>query len=140
MQDDQNQIPNPNTQYSNQKPLDPVSSPLKEAEPFAEQPKGQDSYIEVSEKEPQIRPEVEAAGVYKVSEKIRLDQEARKAGLEEAKESANVVTTPSGKVTLPMSEVEAKENAKGNPSNSSTWIGMIIQLFLKKLGGSALGR
>lgn len=111
----------------------PVSPPQKEAQPYYDS-SDKDNFIEVSEKEPQIRPEVENAGVYKVSDKIKLDKEARNAGLTEAKESAPV-SLEGGKVTLPLNPVQAKTASKGDISNSITWLANLILVYLKKLGG-----
>ena len=122
------QNPNPQTAFQ------PISNPAKEAAPFGEQIKPVENYAEISEKEPEIKPEVESAGVYKVSDKVKLDQEARSAGVTEAKESTPFVMTPNGKVSLPMDSLEANQKAKGNPNNSVTWLASIVQLFFKKLG------
>lgn len=135
--DDQNNqnLPQDSGLPTQQQPNTPVSTPAKEVEPIsADSAKPSANYIEVSEKEPQIRPEVESAGVYKVSDKIKLDQEARDAGLSEAKESTPVVTTPTGKIKLPMDGVEAKIQAKGNPQDSSTWLGKLVLYILQKIG------
>jgi len=138
MQDDQNLTNNnpSDTSLPQQTPPQaptPVSPVQKETQPYYEHG-AKDDYIEVSEKEPQIRPEVESAGVYKVSDKIKLPQEARDAGLTEAKESTPVITTPSGNIKLPMDGVEAKTMAKGSPNDSSTWLGKLVLYVLQKIG------
>lgn len=142
MQDDPNQITNPNPQtpidtgLSNQTPkpvTTPVSSPQKEAQPYYDS-SDKDNFVEVSEKEPEIRPEVESAGVYKVSDKIKLDRDARDAGLIEAKESAPV-SLEGDKVSLPLNPVQAKAASKGNTDSSITWLANLILVYLKKLGG-----
>ncbi len=137
--DDQNNqnLPQDSGLPTQQQPTTPVSTPAKEVEPIsADFGKPSEKYIEVSEKEPQVRPEVEKAGVYKVSDKLKLDKEARDAGLTEAKESTPVSTSPTGKVVLPLTREQAKIDEKGDSSNSITWLAKLILFYLKKLGGS----
>ena len=143
-QNDQNLVQNSqrdNSLPTQQQPINnPVSAPAKEVEPVAfNQDKQTENYIEVSEKEPQITPEIESAGVYKVSDKIKLDQQARDAGLSEAKESTPVSTTPSGNIKLPMDGVEAKIESKGNTGDANTWIGKLVLFVLQKIGIPARG-
>jgi hypothetical protein len=136
-QNDQNLVQNPqqdiNLPIQQQPTSTPVSPPQKETQPYYGS-SDKDDFVEVSEKEPQIRPEVESAGVYKVSDKIKLDREARDAGLSEAKESNPAFTTPTGNVKLPMDGVEAHARAKGNPQDSSTWLGKLVLFVLQKIG------
>lgn len=111
----------------------PVSPPQKEAQPYYDTSDKND-YAEVSEKEPQIRPEVEAAGVYKVSDKIKIDKEAREAGLSEAKESVPVTSATGKNIKLPVDGVEAKTLSKGSTNDSSTWLGKLVVFVLQKIG------
>ena len=143
MQDDQNLTNNnpSDTSLPQQTPPQaptPVSPVQKETQPYYEHG-AKDDYIEVSEKEPQIRPEVESEGVYKVSDKIKIDKETRDAGLTEAKESTPVLTTPSGNIKLPMDGVEAKIESKGNTGDANTWIGKLVLFVLQKIGIPARG-
>lgn len=134
-QNDQNLVQNPqDAGLPQQAPQSvPVSLPQKEAQPYYDTPDKND-YAEVSEKEPQIRPEVEAAGVYKVSDKIKIDKEAGEAGLSEAKESVPVTSSTGTKVKLPVDGVEAMALSGGNPGDSSTWLGKLVVFVLQKIG------
>lgn len=113
---------------------DPVTNPAKEAQPFYDNSGSKDNYIEVSEKEPEIKPEVESAGVYKVSDKIKLSNAERAAGFIEAKESTPVSTDPSDNIKLPISAAQAQVSEKGSPNSSRTWLAKIVLLYLKKIG------
>lgn len=113
----------------------PVSGSGKEIEPISvDQGQQIENYIEVSEKEPQIRPEVEAAGVYKVSDKVKIDKEAKEAGLSEAKESVSVSSATGAKIKLPVSGDEAKILSKGKSDESSAWLGKLVLYILQKIG------
>lgn len=136
-----NQNSNPNDQIQPlQQPSpgsSPISNPAKEAQPFYDNQSSKDSYIEVSEKEPEIKPEVENAGVVEVSDRIKLSNSERAAGLMEAKESTPVITQPSDRIKLPMTTQEATVAEKGSPNNSMTWLAKLVLLYLKKMGGGS---
>lgn len=102
----------------------------KEQEPFYSQ-----EAISASEHEPNLHPEVQEAGVEKISDKIDLTNEHFKAGIEHAKESAPVATQPRGIVQLPPTyQATEKLVKKYKVSDSFKWF-LILWGKLKK-GGS----
>ena len=88
--------------------------------------------LKPTEPEQNIQEEVLEAGVEKVSDKPNLTPEHAKFGIELAKESTPVSTTPSGIVKLPMTEEEAIKNIKIHKkiTDSARWyIWLILKQF-----------
>lgn len=122
-------------------PPSPVSPPQKEqVEPILGQATSEailkpEGWIEPSEKEPQIHPEVAEAGVERVSSTPELTPEAQKTGLRLAKESTPVSTQPSGAVQLPISEQKSKNILRFHKkvANSVTWLAVLVLKHFKKI-------
>lgn len=106
----------------------PVSAPQKEQQPAVSE------FLKPSEAEPVIQPELSEAGVEKVKEVPDLTLEDKKAGLEPAKESVPVSTTPSGLVQLPMTEEEAVRTIKTTSvSDSRHWLAVLVEKVFQLL-------
>jgi hypothetical protein len=102
----------------------PVGVPNKEAE------KPVSDFVVPSEVEPQISEEVKEAGVEIRAEFPTLSDEHISAGINPALENTPVKTEPSDNISLPMTKEEAKSNAKGNISDSKTWLSrLVFRLF-----------
>ncbi|PIP74557.1 MAG: hypothetical protein CO135_04015 [Candidatus Levybacteria bacterium CG_4_9_14_3_um_filter_35_16] len=113
-------------------PMPQTGLPQKEAEPIAQK----ETFVKISEEEPIIHPEVKEAGVEKVSDKLRLEEEHLKAGIEHAKESTPVKTEPSDEVSFPMTTQKANEIVKSKKSikNSILWLATSVLRQIKIIG------
>jgi hypothetical protein len=124
----QNQNPPPNA--SSGVPIS--ANPFREGQPMSENLK---PIIEPSLKAPEIPQDVEAAGIRSISDELQLTKVQKDAGIELAKESSTVSTQPTSNIKLPLTPAQAEINAKGKPTDSSTWLGKIISIFYQKKGG-----
>lgn len=111
-------------------PVSPVGQMHKEQELV--QTPVPEALVEPSETEPALHPEVEGAGVEKVSHVPDLTLEDKKAGLQLAKESTQVSTQPSGVVQLPMTEEETLKQLRFHrkvADSVSWWLISILRQF-----------
>jgi len=111
-----------------QQPVNPVSTPQKEAEAVPTS-----NYITASEATPKIEKEVADAGVKEVGQAPQLTEEHFKTGIKHAAETTPVATEPTGAVKLPMSQAQALQQVKGNTDDAATWLATFILRFLKKM-------
>lgn len=121
-------------------PVSPVSPPQKEqVEPVlgenAPEPTAKaEEWVKPSEVEPEIHPEVEQAGIEKVSELPEMKEEHKEAGIGLAKEAIPVQTKPTGVVQLPMTEKEADRQIKSTgDTDSPHWLAVLIKKLWKRL-------
>lgn len=121
---DQANIPN-----QSQQPVNPVSAPQKEVEvaPASD-------YIVSSETSPIIEKEVLDAGVKEVDQMPRLTEEHFRTGIKHSAESTPVQREPTGQVKLPMTQVQAQQEAKGSTNDATTWLASFILRIFKKMG------
>ena len=113
-------------------PVPPVSLPQKEIAPILSKDKTEE-LITRSEEEPKILQEVRDAGVEAVSDKPHLTKEDKLVGLDHAKESTPVKTSPSGNIKLPMTEKEALNIIKTTrKSDSRHWFAVLIEKIYKQ--------
>ncbi len=83
--------------------------------------------------------EVKDAGVTEVSPAPSLDQSHFKVGMRHAGSTVPVPTKPTGIVSLPMVEGEAHTAAKGDITDSRTWLASFILRLFKKIRVSSTG-
>lgn len=126
--DDQSQ--NQAKQSQPSQPTAPVSTPLKEQEPVSS-PGLTSEYVQPTEREPALHPEVEQAGV-EVVEQPSIPTSAQQVGVQPAKESVPVKTEPSGAVEL-LREIEAKDGQKKDSGNSVRWLYVLLAKIVKQL-------
>ncbi|RJQ38387.1 hypothetical protein C4559_01175 [Candidatus Microgenomates bacterium] len=126
---DQNNVNNQPIQSQQQDQQTPVSLPQKEMGMGVVEAS---EIIKPSEPEPQIYQEAAEAGVEKVSEIPELTVEHLKAGIQHAKETTPVSTSPSGVVEF-LKEVEAKEASKKDTSNSIRWLWELLKAAHKRI-------
>lgn len=109
-------------------PLNPVSTPQKEVEatPVSE-------YIVPSETSPIIEKEVADAGVKEVDQAPRLTEEHFRTGIKHSAESTPVQREPTGQVKLPMTQIQAQQEAKGSTNDATTWLASFILRLFKKM-------
>lgn len=123
------------TQPQYQEPQAPVSAPQKEMGPVGTA----EAYIAPSPSEsmPTISPEVSMhAEAVENPETPKLNTEHKQAGIEAAKESTPVSTTPTGTIQLPMNEAEALKTIKTTSySDSKHWLALLIEKIYQKLRG-----
>ena len=113
-----------------------VESVLNQASVAPEAPT-KEEWVKPSQVEPEIHPEVSAAGVEKVSELPKITQEHKLVGIEHAKESMPVHTTPKGTVQLPMTEKEADKKIKETSNTDSPhWLAVLIKKIFKKINST----
>lgn len=129
-----------NTKNVNQNPLPvapaepsaPVGSTSKETEPVSAPVS---EYVKLSERQPEIDQELADLGVKEVSDKPNLTSEHKELGVDHAGLHVPVATSPSGKITMPMSEEEVAEKLKtGQDDDSGKWLAGLIQKIIKVLG------
>ena len=109
-------------------PAQPVGSVSKEVEkaPVSD-------YVEVSDKEPKLHPEVAETGVEVVSERPPLTVEHKDLGIKES--IPEPATEPTGSVQFPMTKQQADNVTKNDKkvTNSIFWLAIsVIRQFLKK--------
>lgn len=114
----------------------PVGAPKKEQEPVPVA----GSYIEKTERKPEIPPEVAKVGVVPVLGPT-LKKEDKEAGLTPAKAEVPVGTQPEGLVTLPLTEEEAKKSSRGSVADAVVWLANFIlrQFKILKMKGKYAG-
>lgn len=122
---------NDNTKVSDQNPVSgiqvqpiaPVGSANKEAESDLSEfirPVG-------SEVSPNLSPEEEKAGIEVESNKPELTPQHKELGIDHAGPDIPVPSSPSGKVTMPMSEEEVVDKLKtGRDDDSGKWLARLI--------------
>jgi len=113
-------------------PMPQTGLPQKEVEPVTKK----EPFIKASEEEPKLHPEVAEIGVETVSEKLQLEEEHQKIGMEHSKESTPVKTEPSDKVSFPMTVQKANEIVKSKKSikNSILWLATSVLRQIKIIG------
>lgn len=101
-----------------------TASVAKETEPIT----GAEPLVVSSEMEPELHPEVKAAGVETVSEKLKLTEEHLKTGLSHAKESTPVSVESANKIQYPISESDAKKALKVHQKvkKSIAWLALSV--------------
>jgi hypothetical protein len=104
----------------------PVSLPNKEIGSVSD-------YVQESAKKPEIPKEVSEAGVEEIPQAPELDKQAFKAGVQHFGPTTPVSTEPSQAIKLPMTEEEAKNNAKGNTSDSRTWLSRLVSRLFQRM-------
>lgn len=122
MNDQNTQVQNRADETSEQKQV--TASVAKETEPII----GAEPLVVSSEVEPELHPEVKAAGVETVSEKLKLTEDHLKTGISHAKESTPVETEPSGRIKYPISEHDAKQALKVHQKvkKSIAWLALSV--------------
>lgn len=84
---------------------------------------------------PNVSKEEKAAGVEVKSDKPNLTFEHKELGVDHAGPHVSVPTSPSGKVTLPMSEEEVTAQLKtGQDDDSGKWLAGLIRKVIKVFG------
>ncbi|MDP3988581.1 MAG: hypothetical protein Q8P80_05570 [Candidatus Levybacteria bacterium] len=111
-----------------------VQSPVGSVKKELVEPIGQTEWVTPSETEPVLHAEVKEAGVEVVSEVPQITQEQIKVGIEPAKESVPVSTTPTAMSIL--KEIEAKDAQKKDTSNSISWFWALLLKIKKQLAVS----
>lgn len=107
----------------------PVGNAQKETEPIPQQ----DAFLEPTDREPLLHPELKEAGIETVKTEPQLTLEDKKAGLSLAKESILHPLQPTGVVTLPMTAGEEQKIAKSiGPTHSFRWLIEMYQKIRKK--------
>lgn len=123
--------------------IQPVGSIQKEQGPLAYQEPIQDvakhqvaeEYLMPSESE-SLPKEVGEAGVEVVSKKHDIATFAKQAGIEPAKESVPVSTTPTSSIQLPMTEKEALHVIKTtNAREARHWMAVLVEKIYEQLRG-----
>lgn len=113
-------------------PTQPVSLPHKE---FASGQATSDyELVAPSDQEPTLHPEVAEAGVEvaKNNHLPKIHPDAEKLGVALSKEATPVITAPSGKITLPLTEEKAKEAKKLSTKFSIRWLAELVLEQLKR--------
>ncbi len=125
-----------NTDDAAQAPATPVSAPNKEVElaPVS-------NYLAPSaEIESIIKDkEVADAGVKEVSQTPNLTKEHFNVGIKHAAETTPVQREPTGIIKLPMTQIQASQQAKGSTTDAATWLANFILRLLKKMRVGATG-
>ncbi|HZJ18522.1 MAG TPA: hypothetical protein VFD45_02810 [Patescibacteria group bacterium] len=123
MNDQNKQVQNTDDKTIDQKQNVSIAQ-TKEAEPIVVT----EPLIVASETEPRLHPEVEAAGVEAVDEKLRLTEEHLKIGLNHAKESTPVKTDSASKIQYPISESDARKALKIHQrfKKSIAWLALSV--------------
>lgn len=126
--DDSLQKQNQTNDLQEQPQVAQVSVPNKEAEqaPVSD-------YVLPSEKEPELPKEVQDAGVEKHEQYPALTEEHFKVGIKHSGPTTPVKTEPTGAVKLPMTQAQARQKAKGNTIDATTWLANFILRLLKKM-------
>lgn len=129
----------PKAVIDQQLPQVPISGPSKEGSPIVSQPINQESNpVQLSEQEPVLSPEVKEAGVENVvqTDEVQVSSELKEAGVEPTKTAVPHPTSPSGAVSLSMTEEEAAGNIKTNsPDSSIRWLSTEIRKHYKRIKG-----
>lgn len=124
VQDNQANQPQPQVQ-----PVVPAVSLDKESEPQSTDQPTQ-KFIEPSEKEPQISPELKEAGVEIKKDAPDIADEHKQI-INHAKQFTPVSTSPSDKITMPMSEEEISSKLQiGQDDDSAKWLAQLINKIM----------
>lgn len=118
-----------------------VGTIIKEHEPaIVSQPdSGVSEFVKPSETEPKVYDELEKLGVKSVSETLRLDEHAQKAGIDHAGESIPV--EPTGYAPITMTEAMAQQTIKNAKlTDSIKWRAALMVKFFKKMHRELLTR
>ena len=92
-------------------------------------------FIRPSETEPQINQELKESGVEVKSDNPDLTFEHKELGVDHAGSHVPVPSSPSGKVTMPMSEDEVTDELKtGQDDDSGKWLAGLIRKIIKAMG------
>lgn len=103
------------------KEVGPIGSPVSE-------------FVKPSEVEPQIDKDIAELGVEAKKEEPNITDE-HKGIIEQAKQYTPVSSSPTGKVTLPMTEEEIADKLKtGQDDDSGKWLADLIQKISKWFG------
>lgn len=87
------------------------------------------------EVKPSLSPEVSEAGVEVKTDRPDLTFEHKEIGLDHAGATQPVLTIPTGKVRLPMTEEEVANQLKvGQDDDSRKWLAGVIDRVIKALG------
>jgi len=104
----------------------PGSSFGKESEPIV----ASQEPIRPSEDEPVLSREEDEAGVTVIPKEHPIPEDAREAGLDFAKESAQPSFNP--KLNVPMTKQQAQAKSKGSVYSSFTWLASLVNMLFKK--------
>lgn len=132
-QTDQTQPQAPQTQVQ---PVAPVGSVSKETGPVSP---NLSEFVRPSgpEASPNLSQEEKKLGVEVKSDKPNLTFEHKELGVDHAGPHVPVPSSPSGKVTMPMSEEEIKDKLKtGQNDDSGKWLAGLIQKVIRAMGFS----
>jgi len=77
--------------------------------------------------------EVAEAGVRETSQTPHLTKEHFNVGIKHSAESTPVQREPSGTVKLPMTQIQAQQEAKGSTIDATTWLANFILRLFKKM-------
>lgn len=103
------------------KEMGPITSPVSE-------------FVKPTDAEPQIDQELADLGAETKKDEPNITGEHRDF-IDHAKQFTPVPTSPSGKITLPMSEKEVAEKLKaGQDDDSGKWLSKLIQKIMKVMG------
>ena len=112
-------------------PTAPVGSPNKETAPVGA---SVSEFVKPSETQPQINQELADLGVESKKDEPNIADEHKRI-IDHAKQFTPVQASPSGKVSLPMSEDEVADKLKtGQDDDSGKWLSKLIQKIMKVMG------
>lgn len=104
------------------KEVGPIASPVSE-------------FVKPTEAEPQISQELKESGVEAKSDRPDLTFEHKELGVDHAGPHVPVATSPSGKITMPMSEEEVADKLKtGQDDDSGKWLAGLINKVIAVMG------
>ena len=116
-------------------PVNPVGGVNKEVGPISPQVS---DILQPTESHPEIDKELAEFGVEARKDSPNLIAEHKEIGIDHAGPHVPVPTSPSVKVTLPMSEEEVSNMLKsGNSDESGKWLASLIKRVIRVMG---LGR
>ena len=112
-------------------PTAPVGSVNKETGPAGA---SISEFVKPSETQPQISQELADLGVETKKDEPNITDEHKQV-IDHAKQFSPVPSSPSGKVSLPMSEEKVADKHKtGQDDDSGKWLSKLIQKIMKVMG------